>query len=80
MTKYNPYARALKNCGDRLKEDDSGAKVILKQHDPKRMLGGTYNKPTSDEVAIIMCAPDLTEPTKHIERDVMVHTYGNDLI
>ena len=74
LMKYrNPYAQAITNCGDRIKDsEDVGVKVTLKQHDPRRAQKGTHNKPTSDEVAAVMIIPEDLAPNEPILRNVVV--------
>ena len=80
MTKYNPYVQSFKSCDDRLKNDDSETKIVLKQHDPKRMLKETHNKPISEKVAVVLSVPEMSNPDKPIERDIVMQIYDDDLI
>ena len=59
MKDINPYAKAFKSCGERVKENPNPRnKVHLKQNDPSRLTKGTHNRPTSEEVAAVIMMPE----------------------
>ena len=80
IIKYNSYAQSFKNCDDRLKNDDSEIKIVLKQHDLKRMLKDTHNKLTFEKVAIVLSVFEMSDSNKSIERDIVMQTYDDDFI
>ena len=80
MIKYNSYVQSFKSCGDRLKDDDSEIKIVLKQHDLKRMLKDTHNKFIFEEVAVVLSVLEMSDSNKSIERNIVMQIYDDDFI
>ena len=80
MIKYNSYAQSFKSCDDRLKNDDFEIKIVLKQHDLKRMLKNTHNKLIFEKVVVVLNVLEMFDSNKSIERDIVMQTYDDDFI
>ena len=77
---HNSYAKAFKNCNQRLKKNDFEIQMILKQHDSKRMIKSTHNKFTFIEVVEIFSMLDIFNFNKLVERNLLIQTTNDDLI
>ena len=80
MIKYNSYVQSFKSCDDRLKNDDFETKVVLKQHDFKRMLKKTHNKFIFEKIAVVLSVLEMSDSNKSIERNIVMQIYDDDLI
>ena len=80
MIKYNSYVQSFKNCDDRLKNDDFEIKIVLKQHDFKRMLKKTHNKFIFDEIVVILNVSKMSNSNKSIEKNIVMQIYDDDFI
>ena len=80
MIKYNSYVQSFKNCDDRLKNDDFEIKIVLKQHDFKRMLKNTHNKFIFDEIVIVLNVFEMFDSNKSIEKNIVMQIYDNNFI
>ena len=80
MIKYNSYAQSFKSCDDRLKNDDFEIKIVLKQHDLKRMMKDTHNKLIFDEIAVVLNVLEMSDSNKSIERNIVMQIYDDDFI
>lgn len=56
LRRTNPYIAGLKTCEQRIREQPApnDARVRLVMQDPRRHDPRTYNRPTSDEVAVVI--------------------------
>ena len=80
MIKYNSYAQSFKNCDDRLKNDDFEIKIVLKQHDFKRMMKNTHNKLIFDKIAVVLSVFKMFDSNKSIEKSIVMQIYDDDFI
>ena len=80
MIKYNSYVQSFKNCDDRLKNDDFEIKIVLKQHDFKRMLKNTHNKFIFDEIVVVLSVFEMFDSNKSIEKNIVMQIYDDDFI
>ena len=80
MIKYNSYVQLFKSCDDRLKNDDFEIKIVLKQHDLKRMLKDTHNKLIFEKIVVVLSVLEMSDSNKSIEKDIVIQTYDDDLI
>ena len=76
LADLNPYAVAFKDCATRLRDmdHDPHTRMHIHQNDPARRTRGTHNKPTSNEIASVIVAPEEGHTTK--DRDIIVETIG----
>ena len=80
MIKYNSYVQSFKSCDDRLKNDDSEIKIVLKQHDFKRMLKSTHNKFIFEKIAVVLNVFEMSDSNKSIEKNIVMQIYDDDFI
>lgn len=84
LRSINPYVQGFKSCYDRLKEDEErhpieAMSVRIQQLDPRRTNRGTYNRPTTTEVARVIITP--TDAARgRIDRDIRVETKEGGLM
>ena len=80
MIKYNSYVQSFKSCDDRLKNDDFEIKIVLKQHDFKRMLKNTHNKLIFEKIVVVLSVFEMFDSNKSIEKNIVMQIYDDDLI
>ena len=80
MKDHNSYAQVFKSCDQRLKKDDSEIQMMLKQHDSKRMIKNTHNKPTFIEVVEILNMLDIFNLNKFVVKNLLIQITDDDLI
>ena len=80
MIKYNSYVQSFKNCNDRLKNDDFEIKIVLKQHDFKRMLKETHNKFIFEKVVVVLSVFEMFDSNKSIEKNIVMQIYDDNFI
>ena len=80
MIKYNSYVQSFKSCDDRLKNDDSEIKIVLKQHDFKRMLKNTHNKFIFEKIVVVLNVFEMFDSNKSIEKNIVMQIYDDDFI
>ena len=80
LIKYNSYVQSFKNCDDRLKNNDFEIKIVLKQHDFKRMLKNTHNKFIFDEIVVVLSVFEMFDSNKSIEKNIVMQIYDDDFI
>ena len=70
----NPYIEGLKTCVDRVKDSEipENAHVRLVMQDPQRHDPRTYNRPTSDEVAVVIVGDPDDARRLPTDRDIAV--------
>ena len=80
MIKYNSYVQSFKNCNNRLKNDDFEIKIVLKQHDFKRMLKNTHNKLIFEKIVVVLSVFEMFDSNKSIEKNIVMQIYDDDFI
>ena len=80
MIKYNLYVQSFKNCDNRLKNDDSEIKIVLKQHDFKRMLKNTHNKLIFEKIVVVLNVFEMFDSNKSIEKNIVMQIYDDNFI
>ena len=80
IIKYNSYVQSFKNCNNRLKNDDFEIKIVLKQHDFKRMLKNTHNKFIFDEIVVVLSVFEMFDSNKSIEKNIVMQIYDDNFI
>ena len=80
IIKYNLYVQSFKNCDNRLKNNVFEIKIVLKQHDFKRMLKKTHNKFIFEKIVVILNVFEMFDSNKSIEKNIIIQIYDDDFI
>lgn len=69
----NPYPAALKFCSQLLAEEPDVGRAYLTMQNPQEKDPRTYNRPSSDEVAVVIIGNPDDSTQEGLERDIQVH-------
>lgn len=73
LNAINPYPAALKSCAQRVAEEPAPAHTYLTMQNPQQRDPRTYNRPTSDKVAIVIVGDPDNNMREGFERDIQIH-------